>query len=115
MRHSWFFCSFDIRIGSLSFATPWCSVISAWEDRYLATMFFFYLLSGAKREELKVLAISHSIRDDLHTIPAPVQIIVRDVQSRQRRGNLEGVSDCCDALHGVGASAKTTHAAELVA
>ena len=33
----------------------------------------------------------------------------------QRRGNLEGVSDCCDALHGVGAFAKTIQAAELVA
>ena len=33
---------------------------------------------------------------------------------RYRRGNLEGVSDCCDALRGVGAS-KIMNAAELVA
>ena len=33
------------------------------------------------RDELKVLALSHSILKDLHTIPSPVQDIVRDVQS----------------------------------
>ena len=45
---------------------------------------------------------------------AGVQLGWTSAYLRQRRGNLEGVSDCGDALRGVGASAILIKATELI-
>ena len=54
-------------------------------------------------EEHKPLSLSHSIPKELDPILTPVQLIVRDVKSRQRRIALQRIGDGFDALGGVGA------------